>query len=221
MDIDTHLRNTLMAMNSLLQSESHVDAFIYCENQVIKAHKVMLAASCGFFQRVLDVVSHEHFRIPVVALAKVRMSQMRRILDFIYTGDAVVPQNELDEFMETVELLEVHGLRGDVSNADADSQETESCEVKPNYGPVSVNVTGKQSVLVRGNGSPAQHSPQRTQSTKQKTHKRKEAQPVEEGSPKIPKLIITKGTSDGSPPTAALRPVSATIDGDIVSLYFV
>ena len=85
------------------------DVTLACEDQSIKAHKVVLSACSPFFKRVLK--SHPHPQ-PLIYMRGMKSSDLTAIVDFIYLGEANVFQGELESFLALAEELQLKGLNG-------------------------------------------------------------------------------------------------------------
>ncbi|CAG0912597.1 unnamed protein product [Notodromas monacha] len=106
-----HSQETLKSFEVLRKSETHTDAVLYCENDVIRAHKVILAACSAYFHRALAQI-HETSRYTVILLPKINANLLRLALDFMYLGKVTVPSDKLESFMELSAFLEIRGLEG-------------------------------------------------------------------------------------------------------------
>ena len=82
-----------MAFNSLRKDEHFSDVTLACENRQFQAHKVVLSAGSSFFEQILK--SHKH-PSPLVYLKGVEAKHMELLLDYIYSGEVVIKQEELD-----------------------------------------------------------------------------------------------------------------------------
>ena len=74
-----------------------------------EAHKVILAASSPFFQTLLRRSRHPH---PLIYMKGVRSENLLAIIDFLYCGEANVPQDNLESFLAIAEELKLKGLMG-------------------------------------------------------------------------------------------------------------
>ena len=72
------------------------DVTLACEDQSIKAHKVVLSSCSPFFKRLLK--SHQHPQ-PLIYMRGVKSSVLTAIVDFIYLGEANVFQEHLESFL--------------------------------------------------------------------------------------------------------------------------
>ena len=85
------------------------DVSLACEDQSIKAHKVVISSCSPFFKRMLK--SHQHPQ-PLIYMRGVKSSVLTAIVDFIYLGEANVFQEHLESFLALAEELELKGLNG-------------------------------------------------------------------------------------------------------------
>ena len=81
-----------------------------CEDgQQVEAHKVILAASSPFFQKLFGRNKHPH---PLIYMRGVKSDDLLAIVDFLYRGEANVFQENLDSFLAIAEELQLKGLVG-------------------------------------------------------------------------------------------------------------
>ena len=72
-----------------------------------KAHRVILSAASGFFSEVLENMDLSN---PNIYLKGIKSQEMKRLLDFIYGGKALVPQDNLDSFLAAAQDAKIKGL---------------------------------------------------------------------------------------------------------------
>jgi hypothetical protein len=89
------------------------DVIVHCGGRNFRAHKVILAASSTFFERVLTGIPKD--RSQVLIMSETQPDLLERVLNFIYDGETFVPSDILEKFMATAELLGIRGLRADPS----------------------------------------------------------------------------------------------------------
>ena len=93
---------------NLRNSNDFVDVTLACEDgQQVEAHKVILAASSPFFQNLLKKSKHPH---PLIFMRGVKSEDLSAILDFLYSGEANVNQENLESFLAIAEELKLQGL---------------------------------------------------------------------------------------------------------------
>ena len=95
-----------------------------CEDgQQVEAHKVILAASSPFFQKLLGRSKHPH---PLIYMRGMKYENLLAIVDFLYRGEANVYQENLDSFLAIAEELQLKGLMGksesNMTEADVDTK---------------------------------------------------------------------------------------------------
>ena len=111
------------------------DVTLVCEDgQQVEAHKVILASSSPFFQKLLGRNRHPH---PLIFMRGLKFDDLLAILDFLYRGEANVVQENLDSFLVIAEELKLRGLMGKTDER-AQDLDTEKY-VQPKLVPTSNN----------------------------------------------------------------------------------
>ena len=100
------------------------DITLACEDQSVRAHKVILSACSPFFKRLLK--SHPHPQ-PLLYMRGLKATDLVALVDFIYHGETNVFQEQLESFLALAEELELKGLSGNSEEADL--------ELPPQYPP--------------------------------------------------------------------------------------
>ena len=102
--------NIKSAFGNLREDNDFTDVTLACEDgQQVEAHKVILAASSPFFQKLLGRNKHPH---PLIYMRGVKSEDLLAIVDFLYRGEANVFQENLDSFLAIAEELQLKGLMG-------------------------------------------------------------------------------------------------------------
>ena len=119
--------NVKVAFGSLREENEFADVTLACKDgQQIEAHKVILAACSPFFRDLLRRNKHPH---PLIYLRGVKSEDLVGIVDFLYSGEANVNQENLDSFLAIAEELELKGFLG--QNNDQNTTATfETMELK-------------------------------------------------------------------------------------------
>ena len=105
----------------LRNDKEFTDVTLVCEDgQQLEAHKVILAASSPFFEKILQKSKHPH---PLIYLRGLRSKDFQSILDFLYFGEANVFQEDLDSFLAIAEEIQLKGLTNKTSCDLAQEQE--------------------------------------------------------------------------------------------------
>ena len=114
-----HLRNTT----------DFVDVTLACEDgRQIEAHKVILAATSPFFEKILKENKHSH---PLIYMRGMKSDDMTAIVDFLYFGETNVYQGNLDNFLKIAEEIQLKGLEG--SEDQDGSNEEEKLKSREKY----------------------------------------------------------------------------------------
>ena len=82
---------------------------VYEDGQQMQAHKVILASSSPFFEKIFQKGKHPH---SLIYLRGFQSKDLASILDFLYFGEANVYQENLDSFLAIAEELKLKGLTG-------------------------------------------------------------------------------------------------------------
>ena len=102
--------NIKSAFGNLREDNDFADVTMACEDgQQVEAHKVILADSSPFFQRLLGRNKHPH---PLIYMRGVKFDNLLAVLDFLCRGEANVYQEDLDSFLAIAEELQLKGLMG-------------------------------------------------------------------------------------------------------------
>ena len=103
-------KNVNSAFGRLRNDKEFTDVTLACEDgQLMEAHKVILAASSPFFEKILQKTKHPH---PLIYLKGFQSKYFLSIMDFLYFGKANVFQEDLDSFLAIAEEIQLKGLIG-------------------------------------------------------------------------------------------------------------
>ena len=113
--------NIKSAFRAFRDDNDFADVTLVCEDgQQIKAHKVILAASSPFFQKLLGLNKHPH---PLVLMRGMKSSDLWPILDFLYHGEANVFQESLDSFLAIAQEFQLKGLESSNDQQESNREE--------------------------------------------------------------------------------------------------
>lgn len=105
---NNHQSNLLTVFDDLLQTEAFTDVSLVADNnQIIKCHKIVLAACSSYFQSLFIALPCQH---PIIILKDVKYSELRAILEYIYHGEVNVQQNQLRDLLQIAQMLQIKGL---------------------------------------------------------------------------------------------------------------
>ena len=124
--------NVKSAFGNLREDNDFTDVTLACEGgQQVEAHKVILASSSPFFQKLLGRNKHPH---PLIYMRGMKSEDLNSIVDFLYRGEANVFQENLDSFLAIAEELQLKGLMGK-SDEKAQDFEIDEKYVPPKLSP--------------------------------------------------------------------------------------
>ena len=113
--------DVISAFGNLRNDKDLNDVTLACENgQQMEAHKVILASSSPFFEKILPNSKHPH---PLIYLRGFQSKDFVSILDFLYFGEAIFCQEDLDFFLAIAEEIQLKGLTGQSTTDLAEEQE--------------------------------------------------------------------------------------------------
>ena len=118
-DFQNHVQ---VSFGELRTDTDFTDVTLVCEDQSIKAHKVVLSTCSPFFKKLLNTHSHPQ---PLIYMKGMKASSLTAIIDFLYLGEANIFQEELDSFFALAEELQLRGLVGN-SEEKVQKQQTET-----------------------------------------------------------------------------------------------
>ena len=88
---DDHAQFRTSALQELRKTEDFLDVTIACDDDQIKAHKVILSSASPFFHNILKRNPHSH---PLLYLRGTKVKDIEAILEFVYSGVTYVNEEE-------------------------------------------------------------------------------------------------------------------------------
>ena len=94
--------------SELRQNCEFADVTLVSEDgQEIEAHKVILSSSCPFFLNILRKNIHPH---PLLVMMGVHSRDLNAIVDFLYSGQSIVENENIESFLALAKILRLTGL---------------------------------------------------------------------------------------------------------------
>merc|ERR1712013_929582 len=104
----SHQSQLKTMISSLQSSSTMVDMSLVCKTgESVKCHKIVLAAASSMLRSVLEESTEEYL---VVILANTTYRELVMIVEYIYSGQISVGQNNLDSFLAAAHHLQISGL---------------------------------------------------------------------------------------------------------------
>ncbi|XP_028131100.1 zinc finger and BTB domain-containing protein 14-like [Diabrotica virgifera virgifera] len=169
------LHNMVQIFSDLKQEGQLVDVTLMCQEQQIKAHKIVLAACSDFFMNLFTTINDVH---PIIKFSDISLSHLKKIVEFIYHGEVKVVDDDLHSVLTLGEMFGVKGLSAVKMKGQESSSNT------PVNKPVNYTILNKYPTL-----TPIKNlrRPSLDESTNEPTQKKIK---VESDSPNIEKPII-------------------------------
>ncbi|CAK1540577.1 unnamed protein product [Leptosia nina] len=104
---DSHKNNICGGFCALQQNGEFVDMTLAADGHFVKVHQVLMALSSPYIKELITSAPCQH---PVVYLNNVTKSTLTLLLEYIYTGEVMVPPTNLTSFIETAKSLQIKGL---------------------------------------------------------------------------------------------------------------
>lgn len=117
--------NIRESFRELRDGHNHFDVTLATDDgHQIEAHKIILSAGSTFFSEIFKNIKHQS---PFIYLKGIKRIELEHVIDFLYNGEANIAQEELNNFLETAQELEVKGLQ---SNGKAEEERKQGIEIK-------------------------------------------------------------------------------------------
>ena len=121
--------NVNSAFGQLRDTKEFTDVTLACEDgQQMEAHKLILAASSPFFEKILQRNKHPH---PLIYMTGCQSQDILAILDLLYFGEANIYQENFESFLTIAEELRLKGLTGGQSLNDVINEQGHDANPEP------------------------------------------------------------------------------------------
>jgi len=131
------------AFRRYLDKELFCNVTLSAEGKTIKCHQEILSACSNWFEKTLSSI--ESFQHPIILLKDVTYKELNYIVNFMYSGEAIVPQEEIQSFLKTAELLEIKGLLENPEETKVDKSSSTSTKGPPTcFNNGELTVTAKK-----------------------------------------------------------------------------
>ena len=113
--------NIVSSFGELKSDKDFTDVTLACEDgRQVEAHKLILASSSPFLMDILKRIKHSH---PLIYMTGTNSKDLVAILDFLYSGEANVSQENLETFLKLADELKLKGLTGPAEFKDIEIDE--------------------------------------------------------------------------------------------------
>ncbi|XP_049816910.1 actin-binding protein IPP isoform X2 [Schistocerca nitens] len=101
-----YAKKVLLNLNFLRQNSRFCDISIVAGGKVLKAHRAVLSASSPYFQAMFTAGLSEEQQ-ETIELHDVSPNILHTLIDFIYTGDVSIGQENVQELMAAADMLQL------------------------------------------------------------------------------------------------------------------
>ncbi|XP_059486547.1 protein bric-a-brac 2-like isoform X1 [Neocloeon triangulifer] len=104
---NNYVSHVMASLNSMRTDRDLIDVTLSCEGKKILAHKMLLSACSPYFK---DLFKENPCQHPVIIFRHIPFGDLTALVQFMYTGEVSVDEDELPSFLQTAEMLEIQGL---------------------------------------------------------------------------------------------------------------
>lgn len=120
---DYYKSNICTGFSSLQQNGEFVDMTLAADGHFVKVHQVIIALSSPYLKTLMSSAPCQH---PVIFLNNVSHKTLSQLLEYMYTGEVLVPADSLTDFAEAARSLCIKGLENITGNDTVKAQNDKS-----------------------------------------------------------------------------------------------
>ncbi|GBP23387.1 Kelch-like protein 17 [Eumeta japonica] len=102
-------KKTVEKFQELRKNDKFCDISLFSGNSLVKAHRVVLAASCPYFEAMFNVGLKESQQV-FINLPSVSPDVLPLLVDFIYTGRTRISESTAQQLMVAAHMLQIQDL---------------------------------------------------------------------------------------------------------------
>jgi len=100
------------SFRALRKDQDFLDVTLVSDDEVqFQGHKLVLSACSQVFKNILKKAPNPH---PLIFLSGIKSRNLHSIMDYIYLGEVELYQDQLDEFLNIAQKLQVEGLNEEI-----------------------------------------------------------------------------------------------------------
>ncbi|XP_052754733.1 modifier of mdg4-like [Galleria mellonella] len=104
---DAYQKSFCAGLGSLQQNEEFVDMTLAADGHHVKVHQLVLSVVSPYLKALITSINCPH---PVVFLNKISYKTLCYILEYVYTGEVVVAEEDINDLVEAAQALKIKGL---------------------------------------------------------------------------------------------------------------
>ncbi|RVE55109.1 hypothetical protein evm_000007 [Chilo suppressalis] len=110
---ESYNANVCKGFSALQQNGEFVDMTLAADGCYVKVHQVLVALASPFLKELIASAPCPH---PVVFLYNISQKTLSYLLEYIYTGEVLVPADKISSFVAAAKSLHIKGLENFISN---------------------------------------------------------------------------------------------------------
>lgn len=95
----------------MYKDKALTDCTLCVGQQKIDAHRIVLAASSSYFRNLFERPAHP-YNYPTITMDQAYFEDLKLVLEFMYKGEVLVPQDRYQQVLRLASSLEVEGFPG-------------------------------------------------------------------------------------------------------------
>ena len=100
-----HAAQLVNTFGDLFKNNVLTDVTLVCDDKIrIEAHRIVLCAGSTMFRDLLVDTAKQH---PLLYLKGIKTEHLDPLLQYLYYGEATIPQNKINEFLSVSKDLEI------------------------------------------------------------------------------------------------------------------
>ena len=111
-----HSAALVASLNIMLQDEILLDCSLICDGRMIRAHRVILSASCGYFRTAFTSFPSSACQNTAIIINDISFHDLKTIIDFIYEGDVGIERSRIPSLLKSSQCLQVKSLCAQLSS---------------------------------------------------------------------------------------------------------
>jgi len=102
-------RDTFERLQEWRRNMKFIDTLIFCQSKTIGAHQIILASAIPYFEKLL--LNSETHSCRNIHLDQLDPSSLMELIDYVYTGNLEVTENNIEATIKTAGFLEMQNVK--------------------------------------------------------------------------------------------------------------
>lgn len=102
------------AFAQMYKDETLVDVTLSCSGHQVHAHRLVLSACSPYFRKMFENQANQ-FHYPIVTIDNIYIEDLKLVLEFMYRGEVLIPNDRLATVLRCASNLQVDGFPTDLA----------------------------------------------------------------------------------------------------------